>query len=191
MAADGVLYIDDEDDAGMLRAQQVRVLQANMNDYIAQLTNLMDETKAAAMEVGKKMVAAAITAPKGCGHDNVEAVMLDGDEMMQLAKITHQIGEETGVDLSNNKLTFIDVNTEPLGKRQTIAIHYYTVLDKQVENIKLTNEFAEENEVDDIRFVPISKIKDYRNILTRDQEKYIMIAYDKLNSFNICKQNIC
>ena len=78
-----------------------------------------------------------------------------------------------------------------MGKRQTIAIHYYTVLDKQVENIKLTNEFAEENEVDDIRFVPISKIKDYRNILTRDQEKYIMIAYDKLNSFNICKQNIC
>lgn len=50
MAADGVLYIDDEDDAGMLRAQQVRVLQANMNDYIAQLTNLIDETKAAAME---------------------------------------------------------------------------------------------------------------------------------------------
>ena len=38
-----------------------------------------DAAKAAAMEVGKKMVAAAITAPKGCGHDNVEAVMLDGD----------------------------------------------------------------------------------------------------------------
>lgn len=49
MAADGVLYIDDEDDAGMLKAQQVRVLQADMKDYIAQLTQLMQETEQAAM----------------------------------------------------------------------------------------------------------------------------------------------
>lgn len=49
MAADGVLYIDDEDDAGMLKAQQVRVLQADMKDYITQLTNLMAETEQAAM----------------------------------------------------------------------------------------------------------------------------------------------
>ena len=49
MAADGVLYIDDEDDAGMLKAQQVRVLQADMRDYITQLTNLMAETEQAAM----------------------------------------------------------------------------------------------------------------------------------------------
>lgn len=49
MAADGVLYIDDEDDAGMLKAQQVRVLQADMKDYIAQLTALMDEVEQAAM----------------------------------------------------------------------------------------------------------------------------------------------
>lgn len=49
MAADGVLYIDDEDDAGMLRAQQVRVLQADMKDYIAQLTELMEETEQQAM----------------------------------------------------------------------------------------------------------------------------------------------
>lgn len=49
MAADGVLYIDDEGDAGMLRAQQVRVLQADMKDYIAQLTELMEETEQQAM----------------------------------------------------------------------------------------------------------------------------------------------
>lgn len=49
MAADGVLYIDDEDDAGMLKAQQVRVLQADMKDYISQLTALMEETEQQAM----------------------------------------------------------------------------------------------------------------------------------------------
>lgn len=41
MLADGVLYIDDENDQGMIKAQQVRMLQANMGDYITQLTNLL------------------------------------------------------------------------------------------------------------------------------------------------------
>lgn len=45
MAADGVLYIDDEDDAGMLRAQQVRMLNSQTSDYITQLTNLIEANK--------------------------------------------------------------------------------------------------------------------------------------------------
>ena len=57
-----------------------------------------DATREAALAVGKKMVAAAITAPKGCGHDNVEALLLDGEEMMELAKHCREIGEESGVD---------------------------------------------------------------------------------------------
>lgn len=43
MLADGVLYIDDTDDQGMIKAQQVRFLQSNMGDYIIQLTNLLDK----------------------------------------------------------------------------------------------------------------------------------------------------
>lgn len=49
MAADGVLYIDDEDDAGMLRAQQVRMLNADTRDYITQLTNLIEANEQKAM----------------------------------------------------------------------------------------------------------------------------------------------
>lgn len=41
MIADGVLYIDDSEDQGMLRAQQVRFLQNNIGDYLTQLTNLL------------------------------------------------------------------------------------------------------------------------------------------------------
>lgn len=41
MLADGVLYIDDENDQGMVKAQQVRFLSSNMGDYITQLTNLL------------------------------------------------------------------------------------------------------------------------------------------------------
>ena len=41
MLADGVLYIDDTNDQGMIRAQQVRMLNADLSQYIVQLTQLM------------------------------------------------------------------------------------------------------------------------------------------------------
>ena len=50
MLADGVLYIDDSNDQGMLRAQQVRILQNNIGDYLTQLSNLLTEIKEAANE---------------------------------------------------------------------------------------------------------------------------------------------
>lgn len=50
MLADGILYIDDTNDQGMLRAQQVRILQSNMGDYLTQLGNLLEEIKQNANE---------------------------------------------------------------------------------------------------------------------------------------------
>ena len=50
MIADGVLYIDDTNDQGMLRAQQVRMLQSNLGDYLTQLGNLLEEIKSSANE---------------------------------------------------------------------------------------------------------------------------------------------
>lgn len=52
MIADGILYIDDSEDQGMLRAQQVRFLQNNIGDYLTQLTNLLaDIENTAKMQV--------------------------------------------------------------------------------------------------------------------------------------------
>ena len=48
MLADGVLYIDDTDDAGMLRAQQIRMLNASIGDYINQLSTLLTEIEQSA-----------------------------------------------------------------------------------------------------------------------------------------------
>lgn len=45
MLADGVLYIDDENDQGMLRAQQVRMVNTSYGDYISQLTALLEDVK--------------------------------------------------------------------------------------------------------------------------------------------------
>ena len=43
MLADGVLYIDDTNDQGMLRVQQVRMLNTSVGDYISQLSGLLQE----------------------------------------------------------------------------------------------------------------------------------------------------
>lgn len=50
MIADGTLLIDDTNDQGMVRAQQVRMLQSNMGEYLTQLNNLLNEIKQAANE---------------------------------------------------------------------------------------------------------------------------------------------
>lgn len=50
MAADGALYIDDSDDANMLKAQQIRMLNASIGDYITQLSNLIQEIEQSAKE---------------------------------------------------------------------------------------------------------------------------------------------
>lgn len=50
-AADGILYIDDSEDANSLKAQQIRMLSADMSNYIKQLTDLLEMTKQEAREL--------------------------------------------------------------------------------------------------------------------------------------------
>lgn len=51
MAADGVLYYDDSEDTNSLKAQQIRLLNANMGQYISELTQLIESLKMEAREV--------------------------------------------------------------------------------------------------------------------------------------------
>ena len=51
MAADGILLADDEEDTAGTKMQQVRMLNAQMGDYITQLTNLIESIKMEAREM--------------------------------------------------------------------------------------------------------------------------------------------
>ena len=51
MAADGVLIVDDTEDANSQKMAQIRMLNANLGDYITQLTNLAEAIKIAAREM--------------------------------------------------------------------------------------------------------------------------------------------
>lgn len=54
--------------------------------------------KRAALAVADIMAAAAKTAPKACGADKIEAVILDGSEKDELADYLKKIGEERNID---------------------------------------------------------------------------------------------
>ena len=51
MAADGVLLVDDSEDANSQKMANIRMLNASMGDYITQLTNLMESIKLEAREM--------------------------------------------------------------------------------------------------------------------------------------------
>lgn len=51
MAADGTLLVDDTEDANTTKMQQIRLLNANMGDYITQITNLVEAIKMEAREM--------------------------------------------------------------------------------------------------------------------------------------------
>lgn len=51
MAADGVLIVDDTEDANSQKMANIRLLNANLGSYITELTNLMEATKLEAREM--------------------------------------------------------------------------------------------------------------------------------------------
>jgi uncharacterized ferredoxin-like protein len=60
--------------------------------------NNIEAEKSAAFTVAELMLAAARTAPKGCGADNLAAIIIDGEEKARLADQMRKIARETGED---------------------------------------------------------------------------------------------
>lgn len=58
--------------------------------------NDIETEKKAAYHVAELMMAAARTAPKGCGEDSLVSIMIDGEEKAKLADRMRKIAEETG-----------------------------------------------------------------------------------------------
>lgn len=80
--------------------------------------------KRAAFAVADLMVLAAKTAPKGCGLDNVVALVVDGEEKSELSGQMRTIAAETGADFferdacnvdDSHLLVLIGVKDSPVG----------------------------------------------------------------------------
>lgn len=62
------------------------------------IKNALEIEKETAYEVARLMAVAARTAPKGCGIDNLEIIIVDGEEKAALSKELRKITQDTGVD---------------------------------------------------------------------------------------------
>ena len=154
MLADGVLYVEDKDDQGMLRAQQVRMLNTTLGDYIKQLTELLAEVKdtanLAADMTPQRYGEIATSAGKGTTQEAiargsmgtviVEYMMdcireRDYARDMDYSKLAWIDGLNTSFRDSNNKLKYISLDV----KSHLYADYVIKAKNSIVEKEKLDN----------------------------------------------------
>lgn len=128
MAADGILLIDDSEDTNSLKAQQIRLLNANMGDYITQLTNLMEATKLEAREmVDMNMQRYGDIAQSAGATTTQEAISRSSMGMVILVQMFDEFRKtDYNRDLDYAKLAYIDgLDTSywnELGSRQYLSL---------------------------------------------------------------------
>ena len=128
MAADGVLLIDDSEDTNSLKMQQIRLLNANMGDYITQLTNLMETTKLEAREmVDMNMQRYGDIAQSAGAATTQEAITRSSMGMVILVQMFDEFRKaDYNRDLDYCKLAFVEgLDTsywDELGKRRFVSL---------------------------------------------------------------------
>ena len=128
MAADGILLVDDTEDTNSLKMQQIRLLNANMGDYITQLTNLMESTKLEAREmVDMNMQRYGDIAQSAGAATTKEAITRSSMGMVILVQMFDEFRKtDYNRDLDYCKLAYIDgLDTsywDELGRRRFISL---------------------------------------------------------------------
>ena len=134
MAADGVLLIDDSEDTNSLKMQQIRLLNANMGDYITQLTNLMEATKLEAREmVDMNMQRYGDIAQSAGAATTQEAISRSSMGMVILVQMFDEFRKaDYNRDLDYCKLAYAEgLDTsywDELGKRRFISLDVNTFI---------------------------------------------------------------
>lgn len=73
-----------------------------------------------------------------------------------------EVYEECGVDVSSDMFKFIGVETLPSANRQNVTLRYYALMDGLVSDYSFDSENSEENEVSDIKWIPIDEVDNYQ-----------------------------
>ena len=96
------------------------------------------------------------------GYWNCPCGYLDFDETTTEA-CSREIAEETNLYINPKSLVLHSVNDDPKAdKRQNVTFRYYNFGDKFYKSRTIYAKGAEENEVEDVAWIPISKLDDYK-----------------------------
>ena len=93
------------------------------------------------------------------GKWNAPSGFLDYDETLEQCAC-REVFEETGVEITPDMLTLRQIDSDPSRNNQTVLARF-TCLIKYAGKIKFTTEHAEENEVEEIRWIPVDEIRNY------------------------------
>lgn len=156
MAADGVLLIDDAEDTNSLKMQQIRLLNANMGDYITQLTNLMEATKLEAREmVDMNMQRYGDIAQSAGATTTQEAISRSSMGMVILVQMFDEFRKaDYNRDLDYCKLAFVEgLDTsywDELGKRRFISLDVNTFVSSDYSTT-VRNDAKELDKIEQLR----------------------------------------
>lgn len=124
-------------------------------------------------------------APDFNGLWNIPAGYLDKNETTSEAMV-REVWEETNInllsilDMKENDKNYIvhdkitkewGTNSDVSNNRQNISFRYgiYFVMENFINKIELSNRNSEPNEVADIKWIPLSKVNDYKFAFNHDQ----------------------
>ena len=87
---------------------------------------------------------------------------VDFDETIEEAA-SREVFEETGIQINPNDWDILSINSDPKSdKRQNITFRFETVVDGEIERIKLTSKYSESNEVSDLKWIPTNEVENYK-----------------------------
>lgn len=72
-----------------------------------------------------------------------------------------EVFEETGLFIPLDKIKFFSLNTEPNVNKQNVSLKYYSLLDGICNDYVLTTENCEQNEVEQVIWMPVDEIDKY------------------------------
>lgn len=156
MAADGILLVDDSEDNNSLKMQQIRLLNANMGDYITQLTNLMETTKLEAREiVDMNMQRYGDIAQSAGAATTQEAITRSSMGMVILVQMFDEFRKtDYNRDLDYCKLAFVEgLDTsywDELGKRRFVSLDINSFINSEYSTT-VRNEAKELDKIQQLR----------------------------------------
>ena len=113
------------------------------------------------------------------GYWNCPCGYLDYDETTEEAAV-REVYEETGVKLKN--ILFFGFNDSPSSNKQNVVFYYYSILlETPSVNLNSASRGGEENEVSEIKWIPLNEINCYKWAFDHDI---------KINTLKKCYESI-
>lgn len=156
MAADGILLVDDSEDTNSQKMAQVRLLNANMGQYISELTSLMEAIKLEARELVDMNAQRYGQIAQSAGVNNTQQAIVQSS--MGSVIINQMFDEfrkhDYNRDLDYAKLAYVDgLDTaywDEVGKRQFISLDVNSFISSDY-SVTVRNDSKEVDKIQQLR----------------------------------------